>query len=248
MNPFRYRGYYLDTETNLYYLQSRYYDSYVGRFINADDVSTVTASMDALTDKNLFSYCDNNPVMRTDEDGEFWHIIAGGVIGGLIGGATKLICNIIENKENVWEGVGMAALAGAASGAFTATGVGLVGQIVGGAAVAMSGNAIQQGIDIATGKRNAFSAGEMIADGIIGAVCGLAGGSGAGQGNSKTAVTLGKQLTKRIFKTGEVKKAFAYYGKNMMNGAGNSTYKELGKALAKSGFTGLAFNTMRLVQ
>ncbi len=71
MNPFRYRGYYLDTETNLYYLQSRYYDSYTGRFINADDMSTVTASMDALTDKNLFSYCDNNPVMRTDEDGEF---------------------------------------------------------------------------------------------------------------------------------------------------------------------------------
>lgn len=71
----------------------------------------------------------------------------------MIGGATKLICNVIENKENVWEGVGIAALTGAASGALAATGVGLVGQIVGGAAIAMAGNAAQQGIDIATGKR-----------------------------------------------------------------------------------------------
>ncbi len=41
MNPFRYRGYYLDNETNLYYLQSRYYDSYVGIFINADDAGNL---------------------------------------------------------------------------------------------------------------------------------------------------------------------------------------------------------------
>ena len=129
----------------------------------------------------------------------------------MIGGATKLICNVIENKENVWEGVGIAALTGAASGALAATGGGLVGQIVGGAAIAMAGNAAQQGIDIATGKKNEFSAGDMFIDGAIGAICGLAGGSGASQGNAKTAVTLGKQLTKRIFKTGEVKKAFAGY-------------------------------------
>ena len=63
----------------------------------------------------------------------------------------------------------------------------------------MAGNAAQQGIDIAKGKRTAFDTGEMLIDGAIGAVCGLAGGSGASQGNSKTAVTLGKQLSKRIF-------------------------------------------------
>ena len=38
INPIRYRGYYYDTETGLYYLQSRYYDPETGRFINADDV------------------------------------------------------------------------------------------------------------------------------------------------------------------------------------------------------------------
>ena len=69
MNPFRYRGYYLDTETNLYYLQSRYYDSYVGRFINAD--GTINGNGD-LIGYNLFAYCSNNPVMYTDYSGEGW--------------------------------------------------------------------------------------------------------------------------------------------------------------------------------
>ena len=70
MNPFRYRGYYLDTETNLYYLQSRYYDAYTGRFINAD--GTINGNGD-LIGYNLFAYCSNNPVMYTDITGSgFW--------------------------------------------------------------------------------------------------------------------------------------------------------------------------------
>ena len=70
MNPFRYRGYYLDTETNLYYLQSRYYDSYTGRFINADDAGNLGAGNELLS-YNLFGYCANNPVMYVDPTGEF---------------------------------------------------------------------------------------------------------------------------------------------------------------------------------
>ena len=41
LNPFRYRGYYYDTETGLYYLNSRYYDPSIGRFLNADDISYI---------------------------------------------------------------------------------------------------------------------------------------------------------------------------------------------------------------
>ncbi len=70
MNPFRYRGYYLDTETNLYYLQSRYYDAYTGRFINADDAGNLGIG-DELLSYNLFSYCANNPVMGYDPTGTF---------------------------------------------------------------------------------------------------------------------------------------------------------------------------------
>ena len=64
-NPLRYRGYVYDTETGLYYLSSRYYNPVWGRFINADTAAVVAASPDkANWDKNLFAYCDNDPVNR----------------------------------------------------------------------------------------------------------------------------------------------------------------------------------------
>ncbi len=72
LNPIRYRGYYYDAETGFYYLQSRYYDPVTCRFINADSTDVLTATPMGLTDKNLFAYCDNNPVMRYDDGGEFW--------------------------------------------------------------------------------------------------------------------------------------------------------------------------------
>ena len=62
-NPFRYRGYYYDTETSLYYLNSRYYDPNVGRFLNADGY--INANGDLLG-FNMFAYCGNNPVCNCD--------------------------------------------------------------------------------------------------------------------------------------------------------------------------------------
>ena len=69
-NPFRYRGYYYDEETGFYYVSSRYYDPEVCRFINADTVD-ILGVQDNLNDKNLYAYCDNNPVMRKDTGGIF---------------------------------------------------------------------------------------------------------------------------------------------------------------------------------
>ena len=71
-NPLRYRGYFFDTETGLYLTGTRYYDPVTCRFINADTAAVLTASPDSLYDKNLFAYCDNNPVTRVDSEGEFW--------------------------------------------------------------------------------------------------------------------------------------------------------------------------------
>ena len=71
-NPFRYRGYYYDVELGFYYLNSRYYDPAIGRFITADKLSTVKSTSFDLTDKNLYAYCDNNPVTRKDDGGAFW--------------------------------------------------------------------------------------------------------------------------------------------------------------------------------
>ena len=65
--PFRYRGYYYDEESDLYYLNSRYYDPYAGRFISADSV--ITGPSSSTQGKNLFVYCFNNPVNTIDHNG-----------------------------------------------------------------------------------------------------------------------------------------------------------------------------------
>ena len=75
-NPFKYRGYYYDSNLGLYYLQSRYYDQNTCRFINADGyVSTGRG----LTGYNMFAYCNNNPVMYVDPNGNaswlFWIVV-----------------------------------------------------------------------------------------------------------------------------------------------------------------------------
>ena len=86
LNPFRYRGYYYDTETGLYFLQTRYYDPEVGRFLNRDSVQY--ADLETINGLNLYAYCLNNPIEYTDPYGttEWWEWLLGGlVIVGLSG-------------------------------------------------------------------------------------------------------------------------------------------------------------------
>ena len=71
LNPLRYRGYYFDSETGFYYLQSRYYDPVTHRFINADSLASTGQG---IIGTNMFVYCLNNPVQRTDGGGTAsWH-------------------------------------------------------------------------------------------------------------------------------------------------------------------------------
>lgn len=65
-NPYRYRGYRYDTETGLYYLQSRYYNPEWGRFINANGI---IGQAGELLGHNLFAYTKNNPINRSDQSG-----------------------------------------------------------------------------------------------------------------------------------------------------------------------------------
>ena len=67
VNPLRYRGYVYDQECNLYYLQSRYYDPSIGRFLNAD---AYTSTGQGIVGNNMFAYCLNNPVNYLDSTGE----------------------------------------------------------------------------------------------------------------------------------------------------------------------------------
>lgn len=79
-NPLRYRGYIYDRDTGLYYLQSRYYDPAICRFINADEFAS-TDTKDLLG-ANMFAYCENNPVNNHDSSGDFCVVSA--IIGGVI--------------------------------------------------------------------------------------------------------------------------------------------------------------------
>jgi len=86
--PFRYRGYYYDVETGLYYLKSRYYDPFLGRFLNADHPAYLAEGLLDFNGNNLYSYCDNNPVNMLDADGHMpkwltW-TLAGLAVAGLV--------------------------------------------------------------------------------------------------------------------------------------------------------------------
>ena len=93
INPFRYRSYYYDNETKLYYLNSRYYNPEWGRFVNADRfISTDTG----LLGFNMYAYCNNEPILRKDYSGSLFGLVLGmyAVIAGVIIGAE-----IIDNNN-----------------------------------------------------------------------------------------------------------------------------------------------------
>ena len=124
-NPIRYRSYYYDFETGFYYLQSRYYDPAIRRFINADGY--VNANGD-FVGFNMYAYCGNNPVMYVDPTGEFIltalivGVIAGSVIGGSIGGViayNSAKSSGLEGSDLFWataSGVGKGAVIGGVAG------------------------------------------------------------------------------------------------------------------------------------
>ncbi len=67
INPFRYRSYYYDTDEGFYYLNNRYYDTSIGRFISKDDIENIDLTS---TDINLYVYCKDNPMKYVDENGK----------------------------------------------------------------------------------------------------------------------------------------------------------------------------------
>ena len=95
INPLRYRGYYYDAELEMYYLQSRYYDPMVGRFINADDIGYLGAD-ESILSYNLYAYCKNNPINYVDSAGEWLARLVGGVAGAAIFGTlAHVLCKLI---------------------------------------------------------------------------------------------------------------------------------------------------------
>lgn len=136
INPLRYRGYYYDTETGFYYLQSRYYDPSISRFINADGQIN-----NDLLGYNLFAYCGNNPVDRTDDGGQGWWVIVGAAIGGIVGGVSKIVSNVASGEK--WhKGVLGAVAGGVVFGAIAAATGNLAAGAFGGAAAESAFNEV----------------------------------------------------------------------------------------------------------
>ncbi|MBE7089793.1 MAG: hypothetical protein E7362_03205, partial [Clostridiales bacterium] len=152
LNPFRYRGYYFDIDSGLYYLQTRYYDPETGRFINADDISYLDP--ETLNGLNLFAYCGNNPVMFTDPNGttKWWEWLLAGflivgcvvvamftggsslagaaLIGAAIGGTISVISQAITTGELDWGQFALDVGVGFISGA-VGYGLGNLGSLAG---------------------------------------------------------------------------------------------------------------------
>ena len=98
---FYYRGYIFDLETNLYYLQSRYYDADIGRFINADSVIADVGG--SIQGYNMFSYCFNKPVNMSDLSGNWPKWIDENVIQpikGFVVDIKQVIHNYDKSNEN----------------------------------------------------------------------------------------------------------------------------------------------------
>lgn len=145
INPLRYRGYYYDAELEMYYLQSRYYDPQIGRFINADEFASTGQS---ILGCNMFAYCSNNPINNSDTSGRFW---IEALIGAAVSVTTSYIAAKVTGQDYTWKDAAVAVacgvvnaipvvgtvLSGAISGAYTGyvnyqNGASLEGAIVSG--------------------------------------------------------------------------------------------------------------------
>lgn len=88
-----------DPDTGLYYYNARWYDPDLGRFLSEDPAADSR-------NPNLYSYCGNNPVIRTDPNGQFWWIVVSAIIGGI---------NAERNGGDFWTGAFVGAVSGAIS-------------------------------------------------------------------------------------------------------------------------------------
>ena len=166
INPFRYRSYYFDTETGLYYLQTRYYDPEVGRFLNIDSLDY--ADSETINGLNLYAYCGNNPVMGYDPEGT-WNWSAFGLIAAIVVSAV----------------VGVA---------LTIASGGIAGAVLGGAAIGFSASATENLVtQVSTKGWENVDYGQAWKEGGIGAAVGAVSGFFS-YGVSSIASAAGKSI------------------------------------------------------
>ena len=216
LNPFLYRGYYFDsyydantdTYSGMYYLNTRYYDSEIGRFINADMIQYLEP--ETVNGLNLFVYCGNNPICFTDPFGttKWWEwLIAGVIVAGLIvatvftfgaaapitglaaamvvgatiGASVSLVSQAIFTGELSWGQFALDIGVGAITGMLGVSGISKVASMFIGAGIGGISNIASQLI-----SRTSFKNLDLLSIGISTVVGGAAGWfAGAGTQNAK---------------------------------------------------------------
>ena len=149
-----------NSESGLYYLQSRYYEPELGRFLNADEY---TSTGQGLLGFNMFSYCGNNPAIRVDFSGNVFNTLCGAIVGGVI--------SVITRGES--ESAGSAFLHGLVTGAVAGVGLDIC-IATGGAGGLLIAGALGAGaaiVDTAWEARNngdTASIGDMAVGGVVG--------------------------------------------------------------------------------
>ena len=165
-NPLTYRGYVYDSDSGYYYLQSRYYDPEMGRFINADDYPTTGQG---LTGNNMFAYCGNNPISRADTSGFFFFTVLGAAIGAATGYLDALLMGT-DPETGLKAGLVSGAIAGAGVdiGVLVTAGTGGTGM---GAGLAIAGAFGAAGSIVGTGISSDWTASgiEYVGAGLVGA-------------------------------------------------------------------------------
>ena len=190
LNPFRYRGYFYDTETELYYLQTRYYDPEIGRFITIDGIEYIDP--ETINGLNLYAYCGNNPVMFTDPNGtaKWWQWLLFGIGAALVVAAAVVLT--VASGGTAAGLIGAVAV-GAAKGALIGAAVGSAVGIAGGAIYSAVTGA-DMGQSILSGFLMGFGIGAIVGA-VIGGVVGGVTYSPNPTGLSKSAIKEGVQTT-----------------------------------------------------
>ena len=166
-----------------------------------------------LTDKNLFAYCDNNPIMRADKDGEFWNFVIGGVVGAVVGGGVAAL-----NGEDA-AGIIIGAFSGAVSGVIAATGLGLIAQAGISAGISAAADFANQTVDIVQNEGNLLTDYNIIQTGTEAALGFVTSAAGSLLGK-----VVDKKITKYLAKSTEL--FDQYLGKTFSAGL----RKEVGKS------------------
>ena len=111
-NPFRYRGYYYDEETGMYYISNRYYSPTIRRFINTDDIRILDGGNDHIFENNLWAYCFNSSVNMIDLYGA-WGVPLFSMFGITAGGAAATTGTV--GLTNIWNPIGWLLIGAAAT-------------------------------------------------------------------------------------------------------------------------------------